>query len=106
MTGQTTPTAGPPEAGAADRPGLVMEGVCLRHGDGSETVQALDDVDLAVRPGELAAIVGPSGAGKSSLLAVAGGGARPDRGPGMLGGGGRTAAGARARARLRGGHVV
>ena len=57
-----------------------MRAVSLRHGDAAETVQALDDVDLTVRPGELAAIVGPSGAGKSSLLAVAGGLARPDQG--------------------------
>jgi putative ABC transport system ATP-binding protein len=103
MTGQTTPSASPREDGptAPDRPGLVMEGVFLQHGDGSETVRALDDVDLTVRPGELAAVVGPSGSGKSSLLAVAGGLARPDRGTVTVTGLDITAAGGRARARLR-----
>lgn len=107
MTGQSTPTAEPREGDAAapDRPGLVMKGVCLQHGDGADTVQALDDVDLAVRPGELAAIVGPSGAGKSSLLAVAGGLARPDRGTVTVAGTDIMAAGARARAKLRREHV-
>ncbi|RSN56747.1 ABC transporter ATP-binding protein [Actinomadura sp. WAC 06369] len=107
MTGQTTPTAGPQEDGATapGRPGLVLDGVCLRHGDGTETVQALDDVDLTVRAGELAAVVGPSGAGKSSLLAVAGGLARPDRGTVTVAGVDITAAGTRARARLRREHI-
>nr|WP_227023259.1 ABC transporter ATP-binding protein [Actinomadura rubrobrunea] len=82
-----------------------MEGVCLQHGDGTETVQALDNVDLVVRPGELAAIVGPSGAGKSSLLAVAGGLARPDRGTVTVAGIDITAASARTRAKLRREHI-
>ncbi len=107
MTGQTTPAAEAREGatGAPDRPGLHMEGVCLQHGDGTETVQALDNVDLVVRPGELAAIVGPSGAGKSSLLAVAGGLARPDRGTVTVAGTDITAASARTRAKLRREHI-
>ncbi len=106
MTGQM-PAAGAQEGatGAPDRRGLHMEGVCLRHGDGTETVQALDDVHLVVPPGELAAIVGPSGAGKSSLLAVAGGLARPDRGTVTVAGTDITAASARTRAKLRREHI-
>ncbi|HLV76254.1 MAG TPA: ABC transporter ATP-binding protein [Vulgatibacteraceae bacterium] len=106
MTGQM-PAAGAQEGatGAPDRRGLHMEGVSLRHGDGTETVQALDDVHLVVPPGELAAIVGPSGAGKSSLLAVAGGLARPDRGTVTVAGTDITAAGARTRAKLRREHI-
>jgi putative ABC transport system ATP-binding protein len=53
-------------------PGLVLEDVTLVHGDGEDTVRALDAVNLTVSPGELVAVVGPSGSGKSSLLAVAG----------------------------------
>ncbi len=106
MTGQM-PAAGAQEGatGAPDRRGLHMEGVSLRHGDGTETVQALDDVHLVVPPGELAAIVGPSGAGKSSLLAVAGGLARPDRGTVTVAGTDITAASARTRAKLRREHI-
>ncbi len=60
--------------------GLHLHGVTLTHGDGEETVTALDSVDLDVAPGELVAVVGPSGSGKSSLLAVAGALTRPDSG--------------------------
>ena len=51
---------------------LTLSGVTLTHGDGEETVTALDQVDLQLEPGEFVAVVGPSGSGKSSLLAVAG----------------------------------
>lgn len=59
---------------------LALSQVTLLHGDGDETVTALDQVDLRVEPGELVAIVGPSGAGKSSLLAAAGGLIQPTSG--------------------------
>ena len=65
---------------------LVLDQVSLLHGDGDETVTALDAVDLQVGPGEVVAIVGPSGAGKSSLLAVAGGLIQPTSGVVSLGG--------------------
>ncbi|HEY7325414.1 MAG TPA: ATP-binding cassette domain-containing protein [Streptosporangiaceae bacterium] len=49
---------------------------------------ALDDVSLAVPPGEVTAVVGGDGAGKSSLLRCLAGAIRPDsgevRGPGPL----------------------
>ncbi|MET7748211.1 ABC transporter ATP-binding protein [Micromonospora sp. NPDC005367] len=99
-TASTTPADGSPE-----RLGLVMRAVSLRHGDAAETVQALDEVDLTVRPGELAAIVGPSGAGKSSLLAVAGGLVRPDQGSVTIAGQDMTVPSRRARTALRRRHV-
>ena len=64
---------------------LTMAGVTLVHGDGEETVTALDSVDLVLEHGEFAAVVGPSGSGKSSLLAVAGGLTTPTSGDVRLG---------------------
>jgi len=64
----------------------VLDQVILLHGDGDDTITALDAVDLQVNAGELVAVVGPSGAGKSSLLAVAGGLIRPTSGTVRIGG--------------------
>jgi putative ABC transport system ATP-binding protein len=65
---------------------LTLESVTLTHGDGEDTVTALDQVDLELHAGEFVAVVGPSGSGKSSLLAVAGGLTRPTAGRVQVGG--------------------
>src|SRR5256714_6747440 len=54
-------------------------------------LKVLNGVDLALRPGELVALVGPSGAGKSTLLHIAGLLERPNAGSIAIGG--RAAAG-------------
>jgi putative ABC transport system ATP-binding protein len=53
-------------------PVIEARGVTKRYESGSETVEALSDVDLAIEPGEFVAVMGPSGSGKSTLLNVLG----------------------------------
>ena len=86
-------------------PALALTGVTLVHGDGEETVRALDDVTLHVDPGQMVAIVGPSGAGKSSLLAVAGALVAPTRGEVRLAGIDLTTASRRELSRIRREHL-
>ena len=60
----------------ASQPRFVMRGVRKAFGP---TV-ALDGVDLAVRAGEVCALVGQNGAGKSTLMSILAGAERPDAG--------------------------
>jgi putative ABC transport system ATP-binding protein len=80
----TTETLGIPAANAAgvpgaDRPVLELRGVGKRY-PGPPPLEALRDVDLTVRAGEMLAITGPSGSGKSTLLHLMGTLDRPTSG--------------------------
>ncbi len=55
---------------------LIVERVGHRYG----ALAALEDIDLAVRPNEIVAVIGPSGCGKSTLLGIIGGILQPTSG--------------------------
>jgi ribose transport system ATP-binding protein len=57
-------------------PGLTVRGVSKRFG----ATQALDHIDLDVRPGEVVALLGENGAGKSTLSNIIAGTFAPDTG--------------------------
>jgi lipoprotein-releasing system ATP-binding protein len=59
---------------------LQLAGVVRVYRQGREALAVLRGANLAVRAGEIVALVGPSGAGKSTLLHVAGLLERPDEG--------------------------
>ena len=64
--------ANEPPATPGAAPLLALDGVRKTFRQGGREVDVLRGVDLAVRPGEMIALVGPSGAGKSTLLHIAG----------------------------------
>ena len=55
---------------------LTMRRICKRFG----ATVALDEVDFALRYGEVHAVIGENGAGKSTLMKVLAGACRPDSG--------------------------
>jgi len=64
--------------------GLAVEALSFAYGPDSRP--ALEDVSLAVAPGEVLAVVGPSGSGKSTLLRLVAGLLSPVSGTVHLGG--------------------
>ena len=57
----------------SDRPAaattiVATAGLHRRYGEGAAAVDALAGVDVAIRRGELTAIMGASGSGKSTLM--------------------------------------
>jgi ribose transport system ATP-binding protein len=56
--------------------GLIVKGVSKRF----DATQALDSIDLEVRPGEVVALLGENGAGKSTLSNIIAGTFAPDTG--------------------------
>jgi NitT/TauT family transport system ATP-binding protein len=61
-------------------PKLVIDGVSKRYSSSRATVQALDNVSLAVADSEFVCLIGPSGCGKSTLLDIIAGLTLPDSG--------------------------
>lgn len=59
---------------------LSISGLNKRYQVGTQTIHVLRDLDLAVAPGEMVAVVGASGVGKSTLLHLIGGLDRADAG--------------------------
>lgn len=55
-------------------------GITKLYQRGTETVRALNNVDLSIEKGEMVGVVGPSGSGKSTLLNLLGGFDSPTNG--------------------------
>ncbi|MBR1825263.1 MAG: ABC transporter ATP-binding protein [Alphaproteobacteria bacterium] len=51
---------------------LELKDVCKTFQQGAEQLNVLKNVNLSIKPKEIAALIGPSGSGKSTLLQIAG----------------------------------
>lgn len=65
--------------------GIRIEGLSKRYGEGDTAVDALQDVNMIVAPGEVVGLIGPSGSGKSTLLKCLGAVIEPTTGKMTLG---------------------
>ncbi|HIJ63126.1 MAG TPA: ABC transporter ATP-binding protein [Rhodospirillaceae bacterium] len=61
-------------------PAIEVQDLSLVYGQGQTAVRAVDAVSMAVRRGEMLALMGPSGSGKTTLLMVMGCLLRPSAG--------------------------
>lgn len=80
---------------------LRLAGVSRVYGAGPTRVDVFANVDLALRPGEIVALLGPSGSGKSSLLHIAGLLEKPSAGEVAIAGTSCARLDDRARTRIR-----
>ena len=64
------------EQHTAERPAVELDGLTKEY----ESTTAVDDVSVAVAPGEFFTLVGPSGCGKTTTLRLLGGFEKPTRG--------------------------
>ena len=65
---------------------IELQGVSKVYRSGGGAVRAVDDVSLAVEPGEFFFLLGPSGCGKTTLLRIVAGLLAPSAGKVLLGG--------------------
>jgi putative ABC transport system ATP-binding protein len=84
---------------------VVAEDVSRRYGSGDASVDAVRRVSLAVKPGELVAVMGPSGSGKSTLMHMLAGLDRPTEGRIAIAGQDLTELGDNALTKLRRRHI-
>jgi putative ABC transport system ATP-binding protein len=84
---------------------LRLSNVCKAYARGERRLRVLANLSLVVQPGELVAIVGSRGEGKTTLLQIAAGIERPDRGAVYFQGRDLTALSDRARSALLGGPI-
>src|SRR3954447_12497176 len=62
------------------QPRIELRQLTRRLPSGDRELTILDNIDLAIEPGEFVAVLGPSGSGKSTLLALMAGLDRPSSG--------------------------
>lgn len=63
---------------------ILLEDIMKVYGSGATRVDALNNINLKVSPGEFMAIIGPSGSGKSTLMHIIGCIDRPTEGKYLL----------------------